>query len=115
MNRTTAIVISTLLLSMPALAWAQEPMQEPETDETPAVEAGEAVSDTWITTKVKADLLATSDVPGTAIEVETKDGVVTLTGTVKTQAEADKAESVAGLIKGVKRVDSRISVDAATP
>lgn len=72
--------------------------------------AGEAITDSWITTKVKADLLATEDVSGTDINVDTKDGVVTLTGRVKSKAEADKAVSVARGIKGVARVESQLSV-----
>jgi hyperosmotically inducible protein len=115
MNRTIAIVAVSAVLSMPAIAWAQEAMSEPQTEETPAVKAGEEVSDAWITTKVKTDLMATGDVPGTGIEVETKDGVVTLTGEVESQAVADKAKSVAGNIKGVKRVDSQLTVRASTP
>ena len=115
MNRTIAIVAVSALLSMPAISWAQEATPEPQTEETPAVKAGEEVSDAWITTKVKTDLMATGDVPGTGIDVDTKDGVVTLTGTVESQAVADKAESVAGTIKGGKRVDSQLTVQGSTP
>jgi hyperosmotically inducible protein len=63
-------------------------------------------SDVWITTKVKADLLATRDVPGLDLKVETLNGVVTLTGTVATQAEADRAVRVARGIEGVSQVVS---------
>ncbi|MEG1681030.1 MAG: BON domain-containing protein, partial [Stenotrophomonas sp.] len=38
-------------------------------------------TDTWITTKVKAELLTTKDVSGMEIKVETVNGVVTLSGT----------------------------------
>ncbi|UKR52196.1 BON domain-containing protein [Xanthomonas fragariae] len=64
------------------------------------------VTDTWITTKVKADLLATNNVSGTDVKVETKNGIVTLTGAVATQAEHDKAVAVAKGIEGVKSVKS---------
>lgn len=68
-------------------------------------------SDTWITTKVKADLLATKDVSGMDIKVETVNGVVSLSGSVDTQAEADRAVAVAKAIEGVTRVDdSRLMV-----
>lgn len=63
-------------------------------------------SDTWITTKVKADLLATKDVPGMDLKVETVNGVVSLSGHVGSQAEADRAIAVARKIEGVTRVDS---------
>ena len=71
-------------------------------------------TDTWITTKVKADLLASSNVPGTEIKVETVNGVVSLSGAVATQAEKDKAVNTAKGIKGVTRVDAAaLKVSAA--
>lgn len=69
-------------------------------------ESNEPVSDSWITTKVKADLLATKNVPGTEVKVETVNGVVTLSGTVDTQAERERAISVAKGIKGVHSVEA---------
>ncbi|MCQ4255676.1 BON domain-containing protein [Stutzerimonas stutzeri] len=67
-------------------------------------DAGDAVSDTWITTKVKSTLLAEDATPGMDIEVETKDGVVSLSGTVATEAEKEVAISKAKGIKGVRDV-----------
>jgi hyperosmotically inducible protein len=66
----------------------------------------EPVTDTWITTKVKADLLATKDVSGTDIKVETLNGTVKLSGAVENKMQRDKAVSVAKMIDGVKKVDS---------
>lgn len=66
----------------------------------------EPVTDAWITTKVKSDLLATRNVSGTDIKVETSNGLVSLAGTVKSQAEHDKAIATAKGIKGVKKVDA---------
>lgn len=66
--------------------------------------AGDAVSDTWITTKVKSTLLAEDATPGMDIEVETKDGVVSLSGTVATEAEREVAINKAKGIKGVRDV-----------
>jgi len=63
-------------------------------------------SDTWITTKVKAELLAAKDISGMDIKVETVNGVVSLSGVVDTQAESDHAIAVARGIKGVSRVDN---------
>lgn len=75
-------------------------------DEGPKTESEKPVSDTWITTKVKADLLATKDVSGTEIKVETVNGTVKLSGRVPTQAQKEKAVEVATKIKGVVSVDS---------
>ncbi|PPU96739.1 BON domain-containing protein [Xanthomonas populi] len=69
-------------------------------------ESKKPMTDTWITTKVKADLLATDNVSGTDVKVETKNGIVMLTGSVATKAEHDKAVAVAKGIKGVKSVTS---------
>ncbi|MBC3973819.1 BON domain-containing protein [Xanthomonas translucens] len=69
-------------------------------------ESKEPVTDTWITTKVKADLLATKDVSGTDIKVETLNGTVKLSGAVENKMQRDKAVSVAKMIDGVKKVDS---------
>jgi hyperosmotically inducible periplasmic protein len=114
MNCKLPIVALIACLAIPALAAAQEAVPKPETTSSTMDDAAEATSDTWITTKVKTDLLATKDVSGTDVKVETKDGVVSLTGNVATQAEADRAKQVASQIKGVVRVDSQLKVGAGT-
>ncbi|CAM5475493.1 BON domain-containing protein [Eoetvoesiella caeni] len=68
--------------------------------------AGEAVSDAWITTKIKADLASTKDLKSTDISVETNNGVATLTGTVPSDIERKKAIAAAESVKGVNKVDS---------
>jgi hyperosmotically inducible protein len=67
---------------------------------------GAAVSDTWITTKIKADLASTKNLKSTDISVETNNGVATLTGVVPSQIEVKKAIAVAESVKGVKKVDA---------
>ncbi|AGI26073.1 BON domain-containing protein [Pseudomonas sp. MT3] len=66
----------------------------------------EAVSDTWITSKVKSMLIASKDISGTNIKVETNQGVVSLSGNVKTDAERELAIKTAQDIKGVKAVSA---------
>ena len=73
-------------------------------------DTGAVVSDTWITTKVKSDLAVEKNVDATDISVHTYEGVVTLTGNVDNQAEADKAVRVASEIKGVKSVVNNMQV-----
>ena len=65
-----------------------------------------AVSDSWITTKVKSRLLADSLTKGFAIGVKTVNGVVMLSGSVDTQNAADRAATLAREITGVKSVDA---------
>jgi hyperosmotically inducible protein len=69
------------------------------------------VKDSWITTKIKADLVKAKDVSAVHIKVDTDDkGIVTLSGTARTQAEAEKAESIARDVKGVVMVENNIRV-----
>lgn len=75
---------------------------------------GDAISDSWITTKVKSTLLFSRDVPGTDIGVNTVDGVVTLDGHVRNSAEKALATELAKDIRGVRQVnDSAVHVAAA--
>ena len=99
-----AATFATALLFSAGHVLADNPSNEPE--ENAQNDSSQPVTDTWITTKVKADLLATENVSGLDIKVETVDGVVTLTGAVTSQAQKDKAVEVAKQIKGVKRVEA---------
>lgn len=76
--------------------------------------AGHAVADTWITTKVKAALLYNRNVDGTAIEVNTKHGVVMLDGAVSSTKELAHAVDIAEGIVGVKKVKSAIEIAASS-
>ncbi|MCQ4265162.1 osmY [Stutzerimonas stutzeri] len=106
---TAAAIAAALSLPFAGAALADN---TPAIDKTDTVmlaantmdDAGDAVSDTWITTKVKSTLLAEGATPGMDIEVETKDGVVSLSGTVATEAEKEVAVSKAKGIKGVRDV-----------
>ena len=60
-------------------------------------------SDTWLTTKVKSNLLANSQIDGGRIKVITENGVVYLMGLL-THAEAERAAGVTRSIGGVQKV-----------
>ena len=63
-----------------------------------------------MTGKVKALLLADSEVKGTDINVETNKGEVMLSGFVESQAQIDKAAKLAGGVEGVKSVSNKLEV-----
>jgi osmotically-inducible protein OsmY len=73
-------------------------------------QAGQAVSDAALTTTVKSKFLADDMVKGLNIDVDTQDGVVTLTGNVATKAEADRAMMLARQTEGVSRVVDNLKV-----
>ncbi|HAG3148733.1 TPA: molecular chaperone OsmY [Salmonella enterica] len=66
--------------------------------------------DTATTSEVKAKLLADDLVPSRKVKVETTDGVVQLSGTVETQEQSDRAESIAKAVDGVKSVKNDLKV-----
>lgn len=68
------------------------------------------LGDAGITTKVKSKFLGDTGVPGLKIDVDTKDGIVTLTGTVETAAEKQRAVELAKATEGVKSVVDQIKV-----
>jgi hyperosmotically inducible protein len=72
--------------------------------------AGAVATDAAITTAVKSKLLADPAVGGLKIDVDTKGGVVTLTGTVASRTEADQAIKIARGTDGVDRVVDNLKV-----
>lgn len=73
--------------------------------------AGLSIDDAVITTKVKAALLADTDVKGLAINVETSGGIVQLIGTARSDSEREKAEQLAKAVDGVTSVQNLIAVN----
>ena len=70
-----------------------------------------AKPDDLIYDQVRLKLANNPDVKGGAIEVDVKDGVVTLHGKVRTDRAKHKAETVAGKVKGVKKVINELTVN----
>lgn len=66
--------------------------------------------DPSISTHVKIELLNDPQVAPYRIDARTTGGVVTLSGTVKTQTEVERALAVARKVKGVKDARSQLTV-----
>jgi len=71
---------------------------------------GEFTDDVAIQSRVKLALLNDSDVKGLKINTEVKKGVVTLQGRVGSHELRQRAIELAGGVKGVRRVDDRLTV-----
>ena len=71
---------------------------------------GGAIDDTTITAKVKTALIDSSETKAGDIKVETRGGVVLLSGYVANQAQKDAATKVAKSVEGVKSVTNSISI-----
>jgi hyperosmotically inducible protein len=71
---------------------------------------GNFMDDSSITAKVKAALVDADDIKSTDISVETEKNVVTLSGFVESQAQAEKAVAVAKKVEGVTSVSDKLHV-----
>jgi hyperosmotically inducible protein len=99
---------STLLASalLGNLTWAQVTSDAPASTASSTVKKTErAMSDTWITTKVKSEILANSVSKGFKVGVKTKHGAVSLDGKLPSQDSIDLVKMIAEKVKGVKSVD----------
>ena len=70
------------------------------------------LTDNQVKTAVENELMLNSSTPSDLIDVETKDGIVTLSGTVNNLLAKDRALKIAGTVKGVRAVINEIDVDA---
>jgi hyperosmotically inducible periplasmic protein len=77
-----------------------------------SMKSDQPVTDSYITSKVKAELTKDSTTKARHIHVTTKDGVVMLKGNVNSDAEKQKAEQDASGVKGVSHVENDLNVSA---
>jgi hyperosmotically inducible periplasmic protein len=75
---------------------------------------GAAISDSAITTKVKASYLGDDRLKGSHIKVTTTNGVVTLTGAATGPISKGAAEELAKGVDGVKSVDDELTTPASS-
>jgi hyperosmotically inducible periplasmic protein len=72
------------------------------------------VEDGWITMKIQSKYFADDDVRARNINVETKDGMVTLKGSVQSEGERQQAVSLARFTDGVTMVHDNLVIDRGT-
>jgi hyperosmotically inducible protein len=72
--------------------------------------AGGAIDDSTITAKVKSALIESSDTKASDIKVETRGGMVVLSGFVSNDAQKTAAAKIAESIGGVKAVRNNIGI-----
>jgi osmotically-inducible protein OsmY len=69
-----------------------------------------SLGDAAITASIKTDFLKDPDLSVLKIDVDTKDGVVTLNGLADNEAARKRAGQLAGAIKGVREVRNHLTV-----
>ena len=95
--------------------WIRQYQPRPLTDASQKVAAATdkvavAVDDSALTAKVKAALLAEPGLKSLQIGVETKNGAVTLSGSVDSTTSRDRAKDVASGVAGVSTVVDQLTV-----
>jgi hyperosmotically inducible protein len=110
-NKTTGVVLAASLAVLIS-GCDQNKGQRPATyDATPAqTSVGTVIDDTVITTRVKAAFTGDSDLVGLGIKVETRKGIVQLSGFVNNGAMAKRAVDTARVMEGVKGVEDAMSI-----
>ena len=110
-----AASLTAALAAVPfAQTFAQDASAQSSTESSNQTVPGK-VDDAWITTKVKSEFATTKHIHATDISVDTTEGKVTLTGTVTSNKEKNRAIHVARKLKGVKSVDATgLTVTPAT-
>lgn len=97
MTRRATVLLLALLMLMPVVAGCGKTV-------------GETIDDATITTRVKTALLNDPDVGGLRIDVDTTRGIVTLSGTVRSPSEEQRAVALARKTSGVVDVKSTLQV-----
>jgi osmotically-inducible protein OsmY len=77
----------------------------------PSLHAEEQVSDDLIYDQVRRKLASDSQVKGGGLEVEVKQGAVTLRGKVRTEKQKARAEKLTRKVKGVTKVVNELVVE----
>ena len=105
----------TLALAIAAATQAQTPAGQQPADskmaqERQAAKSGNAITDGWITMKVHSQFIPEDALSDSDIDVDTNAGVVTLTGTVPTEAGRTRAVAIAKATDGVKSVNDKLRI-----
>ena len=102
---STCIVAAALML--PVAGYSQYDKATPPAKK----ESHGVVDDAMISTTIKTEYSKDKDVSAMRINVDTDKGVVTLRGTAKSPAEAEKAVTIAKNVSGVSSVNNQIKVE----
>jgi hyperosmotically inducible protein len=112
------LAVPVLLAATVSFASAQEGAKAQAREATQDVKdaakkTGNAVSDSWITLKIHSQFIPEDALSDSDIDVDTKSGVVTLNGTVASEAGRAKAIAIAKATDGVNAVTDSLKVAPA--
>lgn len=105
-----AVMLGTALVSGSAMAESSTVDKAGDKIDSSMNKVGNFMDDSSITAKVKAALVDHDSIKSTDISVKTNKKVVTLSGFVTSQAQAEEAVKVAKSVEGVTSVSDRLHV-----
>jgi hyperosmotically inducible protein len=105
-----ALASGTVVLAVLMSGCERQQPVPPGSTVTPAASVGTQIDDTLVTTKVKAALVGDKEINGLGIKVETRKGVVQLSGFADNQAQVDRAITIARGIEGVTNIENGVSI-----
>ena len=108
--RSIRLAAITIFISGSLACTPAERREAQDEAATAGAKAEARVEDSTVTAAVKAKLLADPTVSGMRIDVDTRDGVVTLTGTVANAAAKARANELARSTTGAVRVEDKLTV-----
>jgi hyperosmotically inducible periplasmic protein len=71
---------------------------------------GTGANDGWLWVKTRFDLATADDLRDSTIDVDVDNGIVTLSGTVPSNAQKARAEQIVTVVEGVKSVKNQLKV-----
>ena len=102
-----AVIAAAGLFSESPLAQRAEPTAKPAAQDR---RPGAVVTDAWITMKIHSQFVPDEALEDSNIDVDTSNGVVTLSGTVASAAGRSRALAIAKATDGVKTVKDSLKV-----
>jgi hyperosmotically inducible protein len=113
------LAVPVLLAATVSFAAAQEGAKQQARETTQDVKnaaskTGNAIGDSWISLKIHSQFVPEDALANSDIDVDTKRGVVTLSGTVASEAGRARAIAIAKATEGVNSVADSLRIAAAS-
>ncbi|MDP1538360.1 MAG: BON domain-containing protein [Burkholderiales bacterium] len=109
-NRKHIVLYAALAGVMVAVTAGCGKTQEATPNPAASTSAGTEIDDTVVTTRVKSALFADPDIKSLDLQVETRKGMVQLSGFVNNQTQIDRALTAARGVAGVTSVENKLSI-----
>lgn len=109
-DRRVHVLGVSLIAAMSVLLSGCDNRQDGASTPPAKTSVGNEIDDTVVTTRVKSALLADPEIKSFDLKVETRKGVVQLSGFVLNQAQIDRAMATTRGVDGVKNIENNIGV-----